>query len=586
MKRNLLGGAAATLALIGAAQAQAQAPAPSTNAMVNLVRALVAKGTLSATEGEALIAQSQAEAARAQAALGSPVPAGAVRVPYVPESVRAQIRDELRGEVMQAAREEGWARPGGDRTVSTTNPITLFGDFRIRANYNYFGRGNVSDLIDFNVFNRLGPTELNPSQLGTFAPPIQNTTRDINNNLNFRLRFGLQARVTDQVTAVFRLGTGNNDSPVSENQILGGEFDKKNIWLDQAYVDIHPRDWVSVVLGRAKNPFYSTEVIWDPDLNFDGIYATLDSRERFGKLGLQAIGGAFPVQFGDPDFPLRQTNQTRKARQENRWLYAAQLNANYRVVKDLGVKFGTAFYYYQNLQGRPSSPCQTFLVGTECDTDPLRPIFLQKGNTLFALRNVVGPPGQADFSQPQFVGLTFDYRILDIGTDVTWRFDSKNVVIVGGDYLRNLGLKRRNVCKTFAGFQGAPATSRPPINNIDDGAPACAGPGPNAGFNGGGTAWEVRALVGRPDPRTFTDWRLGDWSVLAKYKYIESDAVLDAFNDSDFALGGTNAQGFVVQGTMGLYRGLAARARYLSTNEIAGPPLAIDVLQLDLLVSF
>ena len=33
-----------------------------------------------------------------------------------------------------------------------------------------------------------------------------------------------------------------------------------------------------------------------------------------------------------------------------------------------------------------------------------------------------------------------------------------------------------------------------------------------------------------------------DWNVSLAYKYVESDAVLDALNDPDFHLGGTNAR--------------------------------------------
>jgi hypothetical protein len=58
--------------------------------------------------------------------------------------------------------------------------------------------------------------------------------------------------------------------------------------------------------------------------------------------------------------------------------------------------------------------------------------------------------------------------------------------------------------------------------------------------------------------------------------------VLDAFTDSDFHLGGTDAQGFVLRGDYGLGKNVFLSLRYLSANEIDGPPLGIDVVQLDL----
>jgi hypothetical protein len=70
------------------------------------------------------------------------------------------------------------------------------------------------------------------------------------------------------------------------------------------------------------------------------------------------------------------------------------------------------------------------------------------------------------------------------------------------------------------------------------------------------------------------------------YKYLERDAVLDAFTDSDFHLGGTDAKGYYFGFDYAFTPRVSARIRYLSANEIDGPPLGIDVVQLDLNASF
>ena len=67
---------------------------------------------------------------------------------------------------------------------------------------------------------------------------------------------------------------------------------------------------------------------------------------------------------------------------------------------------------------------------------------------------------------------------------------------------------------------------------------------------------------------------------------MERDAVLDAFNDSDFHRGGTDAEGYSIGGELGLLKNTWARLRYLSADEIDGPPLGIDVLQIDLNAKF
>jgi hypothetical protein len=79
---------------------------------------------------------------------------------------------------------------------------------------------------------------------------------------------------------------------------------------------------------------------------------------------------------------------------------------------------------------------------------------------------------------------------------------------------------------------------------------------------------------------------LGAWEGFFFYRYLEADAVVDAFTWSDFALGATNTKGWYAGGSLGLYKNVWIRGRWLTSNEIYGPPVAIDTLQLDLNVAF
>jgi hypothetical protein len=87
----------------------------------------------------------------------------------------------------------------------------------------------------------------------------------------------------------------------------------------------------------------------------------------------------------------------------------------------------------------------------------------------------------------------------------------------------------------------------------------------------------AKLTVGWPDVRLRRSWQ-----VFLAYKHLERDAVLDAFTDSDFHLGGTNAEGWIVGGSYSLLDDTYLEARYLTADEITGPPLGIDVLQIDL----
>jgi Putative porin len=95
-----------------------------------------------------------------------------------------------------------------------------------------------------------------------------------------RARVKLEAAVNDDWDAIFRIASGNDESPISTNQDLTKGFSKKNIWLDQAYFDWHPAavNGLNVLGGKMANPFYrvgKNELIWDSDLNPEGLAAQI-----------------------------------------------------------------------------------------------------------------------------------------------------------------------------------------------------------------------------------------------------------------------------------------------------------------------
>src|SRR6201987_41170 len=108
--------ATATTTDKGAASA-ARPAAPSSSVVINLIRLLVQEGVLTQDKANTLIRQAEDEAAaaaRGQIGVNKQPAAGAaggtavastgappsMRVPYIPEIVRKQIRDEVKQEVL------------------------------------------------------------------------------------------------------------------------------------------------------------------------------------------------------------------------------------------------------------------------------------------------------------------------------------------------------------------------------------------------------------------------------------------------------------------------------------------------------
>jgi len=90
---------------------------------------------------------------------GARVEPGDVRVPYISATVRDQIRDDLKSEVMAQAKAEGWAAP--NETPEWTKRIRIEGDMRVRNESRFYSSGNSNEITDWNQLNASGPYDIN-----------------------------------------------------------------------------------------------------------------------------------------------------------------------------------------------------------------------------------------------------------------------------------------------------------------------------------------------------------------------------------------------------------------------------------------
>lgn len=577
-RASVLAAAVAAVLLGAAGASHAQGAAPADSAMVKLIRGLIQSGALDKNTGEALLAQAQTEAMAAQqaqrvaaapaAGAGAGAVAGAttggaaravagdVRVPYIPETVRDQIRDEVKDEVMAQAKAEGWAAP--NETPEWTKRIRIEGDVRVR-NESRFYSGNNSDIqIDWAAINDGSGFDVNPNTNLTL-PPLLNTRQNRTNQWRARARLGVLADVSDSVKAGVRIATGNDDSPVSTNQTLGGGLAKKDVWLDQGWLSYQPVSWLNLTGGRFGNPFVSTDTLFSTDLNFDGIAAQFEKALPNKDVTMFGTLGFIPLEYSSDNSPR---NSQEKMKSENKWLVGAQVGANWKVNSDNRLRGALAYYDFHNVSGQVSQPCALYAGADGCGTDWTRPAFMQKGNTLMLLRNIaLNPLDPANTPQPQYVGLASKFQLLDVNL----RWDTRVAgygLRLDGNYIRNLAYDENEMWTRANGgivnnFGGSGGTAR-------------------SDFRSGGNAYMFQATFGKPTPAA-----RGDWNVLAGYKRIEPDAMPDGYNDSTFHQGGTNARGYYLGGSYAVDRNAWVTGRWISTKEVFGPPLAIDTLQFE-----
>jgi hypothetical protein len=469
-------------------------PGGDIEAVVSYLRV---QGTLSGEQADAVMARLH----------DTPLGREKERYQLIMDNVTREIRKEVQGVLKQQIKDEAIQEAKAETRKSLPewlNRFKLGGDLRFRYQADLFDRNNAS------ILRPDAPTQL------------MNTKIDRNRFL-LRARLDVTAQVNNELEATVGLATGTTSNPVSTNATLGDSFNKKAINVDLAYLKWTPLDALTLFAGRFANPYLSSDLVWDPDLRFDGIagsYATQLSPTLSGFATL----GAFPLQ--EVEFASR-----------DKWLLGAQAVLSYQPRPSVNAKLGVAFYDYENLEGRANDPAVPGL------NDFTAPQFQQKGNTLFDI----------DPSDARKLALASGYRELNVTGMLDLGFWEPVHLVFLGDYVKNLGFDRNLVVRRTG----------------------------NADIKEETTGYQCGVALGYPTIRDH-----GDWKAYLFYKYLEADAVVDGFTDSDFHLGGSNAKGWIIGGDLGLRKNFWLSGRWLSADQISGPPIAIDVFQLSLNAKF
>ena len=499
----------------------------------NLIDLLVQEGVLPKDKAAAMVKKASIDAAQqvkqakakeaaagdSSAQVATPVDEKSVRVQYVPEHVKKEMRAEIEKDVMTKLNYKAGTRLG---LPNWLDRIAFNGDMRLRFENDSFASRNAL------------PAQLNNSDRN-YA--VSNSTED-RNRFRARARLGADLNVNEWLVGGLRMTTGNLSDPVSPNQTQEINKGKYTIGLDRAYLKAAPYDWLTLQGGRFGNPFFNTDLVWDPDLAFDGIAATFTPKFNDTWSSFTTIGA----------FPVEEIQSSDTSNSESKWLYALQTGIQWKASNRSTAKVGVAYYDYENMEGK-TSPIGTTLY------DSTVPAFRQKGNNTFDVTRLNGNAGKyALASKFKLLNLTGQIDLLT--------YDPVHVTLTG-DYVKNIGFDHDEVL------------SRTGKNNADE-----------------TEGYQVRLDVGHAsfNGPTWGDVKQNDWSAMLGYKYLEADAVVDAFTDSDFSLGGTNAKGWIMGANYAIDKNAWLSARYFSTDAISNPRLnggySVDVLLLDFNAKF
>lgn len=502
------------------------------NTVINLLNALVEQGVITREKAAQMVKAAQDKAA-ADAAAVAKADEGAVRVPYVPQIIKDEIAKQVAEEVKPAvvagvvkeAKDEKWGVPGALADWLTRTRIS--GDVTVREEGLFFDKNNVPN-VELNYFAI--------NNAGGIAAAGQNEFLQTNGDrirTRGRVHLGVESDLSDSITAGVRIATGNTSDLVSETQTFDGTSPYA-FGVDEAFIRLDERNaqrfpWLSVVGGRFLNPYETpTDLIFHKDLTFTGMAAT-------GRWGL-GDGSAEQSHL----FFTVGGNQLQEIEfsPQDKWLAAAELGTNIRWGEGQRFRLAGAFYDFFNVTGRLNPPQSTIYNFTA-------PQFMRWGNTVFNIANNPNP-GVDLFAYAS------KFRVADINATYTVALGRYTLALTA-DAVRNFGFNTAEVAANFGSYV-EPRTKGYQAQ-VSFGYPATVTPG----------AW--RALVG--------------------YRYLQRDAVMDEYTDSDFHyFGGTNAQGYYVVADLGVANRVWLRLRYLSANVIDGPTFGVDTLQFDVNTRF
>jgi hypothetical protein len=404
------------------------------------------------------------------------------------EEERLEQRAERRRQALKAAQDTEKEEKAQHATKFDVNPgiksMQLYGDLRLR-------------------FESRDGSSPSPAGLGVTG------TNDVSRERwRYAARIGLRGDLLDDWFYGIRLETGTNnrsawvtfggDTNFTTNGQGPSAKNDDGIQLSQVYLGWRTTPWLTLQAGKMPNPFYTTTMVWDPDIQPEALAEKLsfkfgDSLELFGNFAQIVYQDVNPDQKNAVDLGFHK---------KDAFLLGWQGGATYKFNPETNLKAAITYYNYVGL-GAASA-------------------FNYTGD---------GPPPAAAttgyFNSQNGIN---DLRILEIPVEFNFPLWGRNARIFG-DFAKNL--------------------------DGDDRARNAGHPGVNEDM-----AYQIGVAYGNLGLVTGSTAKKGTWEVRAYWQRVEQFALDTNLLDSDFLEGRGNLQGLYLAGAYSLTDSIITTLRY------------------------
>ncbi|WP_334107830.1 putative porin [Methylobacillus sp.] len=305
----------------------------------------------------------------------------------------------------------------------------------------------------------------------------------------YKLILGVKTTAGDFYSDIaLSMGSGGRSDNATFGNGANGSNSKENVYVKRAMLGWNVTDWLKIEAGRVANPLYTTSMVWDGDLTFEGLVEKVNY--KYGK-NVELFGNFAQSQYrGDrKDF----TNTTDDRATNN--ILAFQGGAKFDITDTVSAKAALTFTKFTNDHADGAS---TFVPG---------------------LGNVSGK----GIAVGTGLTATNDIRTIEIPAEIAFKLANNMKLTAFGDYAYNLDGDDR--FKAAVAAAGANSAAIRAAGNDDK-------------------AWLLGVGL---DQRQSKKAQKGDWSAKLWYQDVGIYALDPNAVDSDFMDSRVNMKGVVLK---------------------------------------
>ena len=335
----------------------------------------------------------------------------------------------------------------------------------------------------------------------------------VRNRERFRVRFNADAKYED-FSGGFTLNTGDVNNPISTNQTANQFYTRKPLELDKAFLEYNPHYFKPLTLtgGKFAYPWVSTELIWDKDLNPEGLAQTL----AFNLESTPVLKRIALVGFELPFAEVAGVSLSNKSIVQSA-VYGGQVQSEWRLTDWLKFSAYVSFYNWHI-----ADPVALAVATANASSPELGLLKLNNNsdqNSAITTTGTLIATGQKVITNSQFVS---KFGLFD----AIARFDIKTrapkwPLVVLGDFVQNT-----EACANAGNISPAPANTA--LETFAQSRNAACDPHQRRGY------W-LEARAGRTQEK-------GDWNFSYTRIFVEREAILGVFNYSEMRQGSNVTQ--------------------------------------------